>query len=247
MTSGGADQDDRPGVRGDTAPLGHAGPSWDGRAQASAGDSHVAAIPAAVTAAAPPLGDEAEPVILVAPGVLRIAGQERALAGIPARVAAYILDLLTIWVGLVIIAAVVGGDMEAPDPGSPEFNEAASQVYLIGVGFQVVFYWVWNSLGWSPGKRLFGLRIVTHRGVAPRAGRGFVRTVGPMLAGAVSGVLIVVLSLVLPPTPALLLGLTPAYLNYLWPLWDTRRQTWHDKLASTFVVKAEAAASETSS
>ena len=29
-------------------------------------------------------------------------------------------------------------------------------------------------------------------------------------------------------------------LNYLWPLWDTRRQTWHDRLASTYVVKAEA-------
>ena len=188
---------------------------------------------------APAAPTEVDPVVLAAPGVLRIAGRERALAPMPPRIAAYVLDLLTIWVGLVIIAGVVGGTLEAPDPDSPESNEAASQVYLIGIVFQVCFYWVWNSLGWSPGKRLLGLRIVNDRGAAPGAGRGFARTAGPMLAGAASGVLIVVLSIGLPPQVAVLLGLTPVLLNYLWPLWDTRRQTWHDKLASTYVVKAE--------
>src|SRR5690606_13067030 len=123
---------------------------------------------------------EIEPVALASPGVLRIGGRERALAPMPARIAAYVLDLFTIWVGLVIIAGVFGGDLEAPGPDSPQFNEAASQVYLIGIVFQVCFYWVWNSLGWSPGKRLLGLRIVNDRGTAPRAGRGFARTVGPM-------------------------------------------------------------------
>lgn len=182
--------------------------------------------------------------MLAAPGVLRIAGRERPLGDMRSRVAAYVLDLLTIFVGLVIIAGVFGGSMEAPDPNSPDFNDAASGTYLIGVVFQVGFYWVWNSLGWSPGKRLLGLRIVNDRGAAPGAGRGFARTVAPMLAGVVSGMLAVVFAVALPPELALLLGMTPLYLNYLWPLWDTRRQTWHDKLASTYVVKAEADGSE---
>jgi len=182
---------------------------------------------------------DVEPAVLAAPDILQIAGRERVLAPMPARIAAYVIDLLTIFVGLVIIAGVFGGSMEAPDPNSPDFNVAASRTYLIGVVFQVGFYWVWNSLGWSPGKRLMGLRIVNDRGTAPGAGRGFARTLGPILAGVASGVLAVVFSVGLPADIALLLGMTPLYLNYLWPLWDTRRQTWHDKLASTYVVKVE--------
>jgi uncharacterized RDD family membrane protein YckC len=27
------------------------------------------------------------------------------------------------------------------------------------------------------------------------------------------------------------------YLGYLWMLWDKRKQTWHDKIAGTVVVK----------
>lgn len=30
----------------------------------------------------------------------------------------------------------------------------------------------------------------------------------------------------------------PIVLGYLWMLWDPRNQTWHDKVASTYVVKA---------
>jgi uncharacterized RDD family membrane protein YckC len=27
------------------------------------------------------------------------------------------------------------------------------------------------------------------------------------------------------------------YLGYLWMLWDSQNQTWHDKVAGTFVVR----------
>ena len=29
-------------------------------------------------------------------------------------------------------------------------------------------------------------------------------------------------------------------INFLWPLWDVKRQTWHDKVAGTIVVRADA-------
>jgi uncharacterized RDD family membrane protein YckC len=29
----------------------------------------------------------------------------------------------------------------------------------------------------------------------------------------------------------------PLLISYLWPLWDSRNQTLHDKMASTIVVK----------
>ena len=28
--------------------------------------------------------------------------------------------------------------------------------------------------------------------------------------------------------------------NFLWPLWDVKRQSWHDKVAGTIVVRADA-------
>ena len=30
----------------------------------------------------------------------------------------------------------------------------------------------------------------------------------------------------------------PGYLGYLWPIWDSRKQTFADKIMSTFVVQA---------
>jgi uncharacterized RDD family membrane protein YckC len=33
----------------------------------------------------------------------------------------------------------------------------------------------------------------------------------------------------------------PILLSYLWPLWDTRNQTLHDKMANTIVVRTRGA------
>jgi uncharacterized RDD family membrane protein YckC len=37
---------------------------------------------------------------------------------------------------------------------------------------------------------------------------------------------------------AIVLSDTVVGLGYLWMLWDSRQQTWHDKIAGTFVVRA---------
>jgi uncharacterized RDD family membrane protein YckC len=29
------------------------------------------------------------------------------------------------------------------------------------------------------------------------------------------------------------------FLNLLWPLWDDQKQTWHDKVLSTYVIKSD--------
>ena len=33
------------------------------------------------------------------------------------------------------------------------------------------------------------------------------------------------------------LSAIPCYLGFLWPLWDQRKQAWHDMIAKTVVVK----------
>jgi uncharacterized RDD family membrane protein YckC len=80
----------------------------------------------------------------------------------------------------------------------------------------VLYYVLFTGLkGQTPGKMALGIRVVGPDGGPPGAVRAFVReVVGKFLS-----------SLIL-------------CLGYLWMLWDEKRQCWHDKLASTVVVKA---------
>jgi uncharacterized RDD family membrane protein YckC len=70
--------------------------------------------------------------------------------------------------------------------------------------------------GQTVGKSALGLRVVDATSMQPGIGGG--RACGRYFAKFLSGI-------------ALALG-------YLWMLWDPRKQTWHDKLASTVVVTA---------
>ena len=70
--------------------------------------------------------------------------------------------------------------------------------------------------GQTIGRRVLNLRVVDATTGQP--GIGFGRAVGRYFAKFLSGL-------------ALAIG-------YLWMLWDPRKQTWHDKLVGTVVVKA---------
>jgi uncharacterized RDD family membrane protein YckC len=37
----------------------------------------------------------------------------------------------------------------------------------------------------------------------------------------------------------MLLSILVLFLGYFWAAWDRKRQTWHDKIAGTYVVKIE--------
>lgn len=70
-----------------------------------------------------------------------------------------------------------------------------------------------EAYGWSPGRAALGIRILRQDGHRP----GFVHGLARYGTKTLS---------------ALALGL-----GYLWALWDPHRQTWHDKLASTYVIQ----------
>ncbi len=73
-----------------------------------------------------------------------------------------------------------------------------------------------GATGQTLGKKICSIRVVdvtTHQpGIGP--GRGCGRYFGRILSSI------------------------PLGLGYFWMLWDRNKQTWHDKLASTLVVKA---------
>ncbi len=92
-------------------------------------------------------------------------------------------------------------------------------LYLIAA-LGSIAYWVimeGGPTGQTLGKKAMGIRVYDFRQGGPIGyGRAFLR----LLMRIVSGI--------------------PIYLGYLWMLWDPEKQTWHDKVAGTVVVPADA-------
>jgi uncharacterized RDD family membrane protein YckC len=81
---------------------------------------------------------------------------------------------------------------------------------LVGIGYYTYFH---GSTGQTPGDAALSIRVVGKDDGAPIGfGRAFIR----WLVSLISGVVIV--------------------LGYLWMLWDSEKQTWHDKAANAVVV-----------
>ena len=70
----------------------------------------------------------------------------------------------------------------------------------------------WTFAGCSPGKALVGLRVVNTSGSWPSFSQSMVRVICYWLSAA------------------------PLFLGFIWALVDNHHQTWHDKLAGTYVI-----------
>ena len=155
------------------------------------------------------------------------------LANWGTRVAASLIDALLSLVGLVFYAVgiplLVAG---APDrsfdttTGTYESTGTGSTgLVVLGIAFMglgvltVLAIQLWNRVfrmgrtGQSLGKRVMGIRLVEeYTGRPMGAGMCLVREIAHTLDGF-------------------------AYVGYLWPLWDPKRQTFADKILSTVVVE----------
>ncbi len=82
----------------------------------------------------------------------------------------------------------------------------------IGLAYYVYFE---GGQGATLGKKVLGLRVISTAGASPIGyGSAAVRYVGRIVSAI------------------------PLFLGFLWMLWDKDKQTWHDKIASTYVVEA---------
>jgi uncharacterized RDD family membrane protein YckC len=92
-------------------------------------------------------------------------------------------------------------------------------LYLIGI-LGIIAYWVilvGNARGQTVGMMALNIRVVdTATGGPIGYGRAFLRWL------------------------MMLIGAIPIYLGWFWMLWDPQKQTWHDKVANTYVVPADA-------
>jgi len=130
------------------------------------------------------------------------------------RVGAYLIDLLVMLVAY--IPAMIGSIIS----GSDSSGASAIGLLLTVVGFALyIAVFVWNicikqgRTGYSIGKGVMGIKLIGEASGQPiGAGLAFVRNLAHILDALV------------------------CYIGFLWPLWDSKRQTFADKIMSTIVV-----------
>jgi uncharacterized RDD family membrane protein YckC len=155
------------------------------------------------------------------------------LAGIPTRIAAFLIDtfiLVAVSVSTTIVASNV-------IPSEQIADLAADVVALVVAVGYFTMSWIspWAA---TPGQRLAGIRIVASQTLEPlTTGRAMVRSLALGLA-------INVVSVAAP------VGQIITTLFVLWPfvllasaVFDVRRQGFHDRVARTLVVRPDGASS----
>ncbi len=92
-------------------------------------------------------------------------------------------------------------------------------ISFVGLVWAVYNAYLAGKTGQSTGKRMAGIRLA--------------RYADGQVVGAAYGILRLFMNAVF-----WAICVIPGVLNYLWPLWDQKSQTWSDKIASSVVVQA---------
>ncbi len=133
------------------------------------------------------------------------------LASWIARVGASIVDLLilvAVAVPFVILGVATADEAGNTSPG------VFLLIYLAPLGFAVYQLVRQGRTGQTIGKRVVNIRALRERDGLPMGA-------GLSIARAILHIV----------------DQLPLYLGYLWPLWDSKKQTFADKLVGTVVVK----------
>jgi uncharacterized RDD family membrane protein YckC len=138
-------------------------------------------------------------------------------AGWGRRFAAWLADGCLTWIPLFVTAATTGAVVGDPNAVGDATDELASGlIFVLGLPLIVLYHTLLR--GRTPGKRVLGIAV---RDESTGAGIGYGRALGRVLMTAMLWVLLYV----------------PGILDGLWPLWDSKRQSLHDKAAGTVVVR----------
>ena len=132
-------------------------------------------------------------------------------AGFWRRWCASIVDSWIIFFIGLGISAALGTDPFPVDAAGTMENLDRVLSFVFAVGFYVLF-WV-NFDGATPGKKMFGIKLVSTSGSKITYPQAIIRYFAQWLSAFV-----------------FLLG-------YAWVIWDKKKQAWHDKIAQTVVIK----------
>jgi uncharacterized RDD family membrane protein YckC len=152
-------------------------------------------------------------------------------AGFGSRLGGYLLDGLlyglasvpAIIVGVVLLqrgfedCVNIEGDLYCFGQEKPGYIAAGVIVFIVGfLAIAILYVRALAKTGQTWGRKIVGIKVVDSRtGGVPGVGKALGRS---LFAWFFSG--------------------SFCWLGYLWMLWDGERQTWHDKVAGTYVVRA---------
>jgi uncharacterized RDD family membrane protein YckC len=133
------------------------------------------------------------------------------------RVGAYLLDTLILLIPIAVIIGVLFA--VNPDDSSAAWGVLVV-AYLITLVLPFVYFTVLhgNERGATYGKRAVGIRVVSEQS---GGSIGYGRAFGRYAITVVFGFFIL-----------------PIVLDYLWPLWDSKNQCWHDKVVGSIVIRS---------
>jgi len=144
------------------------------------------------------------------------AGQTVQVIGFGRRLVAYLIDSIVLSIvggiigGVIGVLAAVGGSDEA----LTAVNLLANCIgILLSLAYFVVF---WATTGQTLGKMVMGIKVVGIDGTPISWGKAILRYIGYAISGLILA------------------------LGFIWIAFDSHRQGWHDKIASTVVVRKEA-------
>jgi uncharacterized RDD family membrane protein YckC len=135
------------------------------------------------------------------------------------RVGAALIDglILTVPVVAIVAIALVAGNPDDEDDAS---WGVVAITYLLSLVAPFLYYTIFHGRpsGQTLGKRAVRIRVVGDNG----APIGYARAFGRYAITVVFAFACFI----------------PLLLDYLWPLWDKKKQSWHDKIVSSVVVRA---------
>jgi uncharacterized RDD family membrane protein YckC len=111
-------------------------------------------------------------------------------------------------IAVVIVSSVLNGLVFGGD--AVRGNSLST---LIGLAYYM-YFWSSYGHGQTPGSRVLGIRVVKTDGTELSLTGAFIRYVGFILSCIV------------------------IFIGVIWVAFDANKQGWHDKIASTYVVKA---------
>lgn len=147
------------------------------------------------------------------------------------RFLAYVVDLCAViafLLPILIIGTIMGLNSIAADPSGSYFLLSLILTWLVAFAARFTYYLLTmlrpDHNGQTWGKQMMGLKVQTVDGRRVSKNDIFRREMlarnGIELVGTITFYLLTILS-------------------YMWPLWDKKQQTLHDKLARTIVVEEE--------
>ena len=112
-------------------------------------------------------------------------------------------------IGLGIVSNILTGFMGSTDPLDPSRNSVST---LIGVLY-FSYFWSAQGGGQTLGMRVLNLKVVRTDGTSLTLLQGFVRYIG------------------------LVISIACLFIGVIWAAFDANKQGWHDKIASTYVIR----------